>query len=118
MSLSSSEHFRSDWNNYFKNAFFICCKVVNWEYQFRVKPPIPNYFEYENSVLDHLDALMKARLEEHQEDKEDMKKIERATKILAESIRKGNTELTKTIEESYNELKQLFKLSQLLPQPI
>ena len=100
-----------DWNAYFKNVFQICCKAASWEYQFVVRPVLPNYFEYENAVLEHIDALKKARQEEHQENKKELDMIEHAAKSITEQIRNGDRHLDKILEDSYKELKQLFTVS-------
>ena len=96
-----------DWNSYFKTAFQICCKGASWEYQFSIRPTLPNYFEYENAVLEHVDALKKARQEEYQENKKETERIEQAAKKLIDRVRDGDKQLNKTLEDSYKELKQL-----------
>lgn len=102
---------RADWDAYFKTAFQICCKAASWEYQFSVRPVLPNYFEYENSVLEHIDALKKARQEEHQENRKETDLIAHAAKNIIDQIRNGDRQLDKTLEEAYRELKQLFSVS-------
>ena len=100
-----------DWINYFKTALLICCKTASWEYQSSIRSIIPSYFEYENAVIEHVDGLKKARQDECQENTKEIENIEFAVKNLIDRIRNGDEAFTKTIEESYEELKRLFVVS-------
>jgi phage tail tape-measure protein len=100
-----------EWIDYFEAALLLCCKTASWEYQASIRHTMPSYAEYENAVIEHVDGLKKARQSEYQENKQVIEHIELAAKNVIDRIRHGDEEFTRTLGESYEELKRLFMLS-------
>ncbi|MDQ1280010.1 MAG: hypothetical protein QG670_1272 [Thermoproteota archaeon] len=68
---------------------------------------MPDYSEYQNAVIEHIDGLKKARIDEYVENQKEKDNIELAAKNVIDRIRKGEEEFIKILVESYEELKRL-----------
>ncbi len=96
------------WLSYFEAALPICCKTASWEYLASARPKLPSSAEYEDAVVEHMDALKRARLDEVQGNAEEGRRIIFAAEGVVNRIRGYDKGFAEMLGQAYEELKQLF----------